>query len=240
MKLWIVTIASVLSLLLFLPGTLSAAGTGSGKSRLNIDDSPQALSGDLLQWLDVGAAAGLRLSTLYQNGDGVGFSPETFIRGRILFRHNILFMAEAGYYQNILPIESGTIKADFFSFGLLAGYNLSIIDKGSNAGGLFRNLSLYAFTGPVVNVHLTSLYEKDETGEVFSFDAGYNMAFLTWSSGIGISLQVWRTVIFFETGASVSLGNSMSGVASDEIIMSSTGETGISFRLGTQLRIMPW
>lgn len=240
MKLWIITLASVLSLFLLSTMSLLGADTDRGKTRASIDHSPQAPSGDLLQWLDVGAAAGLRLSTLYQHGDGVGFSPETLVRGRILFRHNILLMAEAGYYQNILPIESGTIKADFFSIGLLAGYNFSIIDKGSNAGGLFRNLSLYAFTGPVVNVHLTSLYEKDETGEVFSFDAGYNMAFFTWSVGIGISLQVWRTVIFFETGASVSLGNSMSGVASDEITMSSTGETGISFRLGTQLRIMPW
>lgn len=227
---------SITCLLLFLVS--QAMGAETGKKGLSFDNPSPPASGTLLKWIDAGGGTGLRLSTLYSQGEGLGLSPDAFARCRFLFRYNILLMAEAGYYQSILPVETGTVKGDFFTFGLLTGYNYSIIDR--ERGSLVRNLSLYGFTGPVMNTHLSSQYEKSATGEVFNFDAGYNMAFLTWMSGAGISLQVWKTVFFLEAAVSVSLGNSLSGVASDEIIMSATGETGVSIRLGTQLRIMPW
>ncbi len=233
-------IAGLLLFSFMMTPPLQASRIHNDKKGITVGEEEMPLNDGVLQWFDAGAGVGMRLSTLYSNGDGTGISPETFIRTRVLLRYNILLMAEAGYYQNVLPIDGGEIKADFASFAFLAGYNFSLSEKMGSIGSLIKDLSLYGFTGPVLNTHLTSQYHKKETGEVFSFDAGYNSAFVSWLSGVGVGLYLWRTVIFFEAAASVSLGKSLSGIASDALLMDSTGEVGVTIRLGTQLRIKPW
>lgn len=228
---------------LFLPGfiPLKAENVPAGKDKRHVTDAASHSPGDgFFRQVNLDAGTGIRISSLYSEGSGAGASPDFFFRAGSLCLYNILLMTEIGYYQNRFQIPGGDIGADFLSFSLLGGYSWPFYKRSRSSTGFLNEVSLYGYTGPALNIKITSRYSSAETGEAYSFDTAYRRAFATWVSGVGLDFSLWHMVIFVEASASLSLGKSIEDTASDIMQVNADGEAGFSLRLGARFQIIPW